>query len=208
MRYYRGCFFTAGLRKENPELETPKEEEVREVQLQGLVQHLTGNHTLCWPEVCWHKNNPELVLPEPTLENSSAAECSAFRDMLGTIFRMPKGQGIVTAARTSHNEAFNREKLVFLDKKIDYWKTYSTRHACAVMLHNLGFVETMKNISLQCGRMEFSCADLNNLQKMALLIEAKQLANRKAISNRNSSREVMFAAQEVELQGIDFSTVS
>jgi len=178
------------------------------VQVQGLVFHLTDNHTLCWPEVCWHKNNPELVLQEPTLKNASPTECKAFEDMLGTIFRIPQGQGIITMSRTSHNEAFNRQKLVFLDKRIDYWKTYSARHACAIMLKNLGLVQMMASIRSHCSQTGFSDGDLKNLQRMALTLMEKQLGNRKAISNRNLSREALFAQQKEELQGIDFDTVS
>src|SRR6266498_2566705 len=64
--------------------------------------------------------------------------------MLETIFRLPINQGIGTKTRTSQNEAFNRLKLVYLDKRIDYWKSYPVRHALAILHNNEGICE-MKN---------------------------------------------------------------
>ena len=43
--------------------------------------------------------------------------------MLEKIFRLPIGQRLVTTYYTSINKAFNRVKLVYLDKKIDFWKS-------------------------------------------------------------------------------------
>jgi hypothetical protein len=128
--------------------------------------------------------------------------------MLGMIFRLPKGQGLVTSTRTSHNEAFNRCKLVFLDKRIDYWKSYTARHACAVMLHNMGLVQMMKQVRSSCATNGFSAVDMLNLGKIAKVITAKQLANRKAITERNAGLHAKFAEDRNELSGVDFSSVS
>nr|CAG8667423.1 2998_t:CDS:2 [Entrophospora candida] len=57
-----------------PEMETPTDEELFHVQVDGLVAHLSGDHSLCWDEICWLKNNSELELREPHLLNSSNAE--------------------------------------------------------------------------------------------------------------------------------------
>jgi hypothetical protein len=208
MRYYRGCFFAAGLRKEKPELETPLEAEVRTIQVKGLVHHLRNDHSLCWPEVCWHKDNPELILQEPTLTNASDTDCKTFEEMLGTIFRIPHGQGIVTTSRTSYNESFNREKLVFLDKKLDYWKTYSARHACAVISHNCGLVTMLTLVRSNCAVEGFSREDQNNLKKIEVLKKAKQGYNQQAIINRNLARHAKFEEDQRELLGFDFDSVS
>nr|CAG8537623.1 415_t:CDS:2 [Entrophospora candida] len=53
--------------------------------------------------------------------------------MLETIFRLPVGQGIGITARTSQNEGFNRIKLVYTSKLIDYSVSYQTRHAEGVI---------------------------------------------------------------------------
>ena len=207
MRHYRGCMITAGLRKEDPDLPTPLETELREAQLQGLIHHLTGDHSLCWPEVCWHKNNPDLVLQEPHLMNASDSEQKAFEDMLGSIFRLPQGQGLVTMTRTSCSEAFNRRKLVFLDKRIDYWRTYMARHACTIMLQNLGLVEMMKVIRLQCTAKGFSETDMQNLEKIDKHVRGKQLSNRLKLKERNQALHAKYAEAQEELAGVDFSSV-
>jgi hypothetical protein len=199
---------TAGLRKDNPDVPTPSETELREVQKHGLVLHLTDDHSLCWPEVCWHKNNPDLILQEPNLKAASDMECQAFESMLSTIFRIPEGQSLVTTTRTSHSEAFNRCKLVFLDKKIDYWKTYMARHACAVMLRNLGLVEMLKLVRSGCVEGGFSEGDIQNLAKISKDIKTKQLYNRKKIEERNHTLHTKYAEAQEELYGADFSSVS
>jgi hypothetical protein len=208
MRHFRGCMITAGLHADNPEVRTPLESELREIQVKGLRCHLTDDHSMCWSEVCWYKDNPELTLQEPHLKHASDDELQAFEDMLSTIFRLPRGQGLVTSSRTSHNEAFNRCKLVFLDKRIDYWKSYMARHACAVMLQNLGFVELMKQVRAPCAKNGFAVDDMINLEKIANMIAAKQLANRKAIAERNAGLHAKFAEDRDELFGADFSSVS
>jgi hypothetical protein len=208
MRHFRGCMITAGLHADNPDIKTPLESELREVQVDGLIHHLTDDHSMCWPEVCWYKDNPELTLQEPHLKHASDEECQAFKNMLVTIFRLPKGQGLVTSSRTSHNEAFNRRKLVFLDKRIDYWKSYMARHACAVMLQNMGLTEMIKQVRSPCVRNGFSADDMHNLEKIARTIKAKQLANRKVKADRNAALHAKFAEDRSELCGVDFSSVS
>jgi hypothetical protein len=207
MRHFRGSMITAGLRKDNSDRATPSEAELHQVQIHGLVLHLTDDHSLCWPEVCWHKNNPDLDLQEPHLKNASNDELQQFENMLTAIFKIPERQSLVTSTRTSHNEAFNRCKLVFLDKKVDYWKTYMARHACAVMLRNLGLLEMLKLVRLGCGR-GFSEVDIQNLEKIARDMEAKQLYNRSKIEDRNQTLHTKYAEAREELHGPDFSLVS
>ncbi len=66
------------------------------------------------------RNNPELQLLELTLKSYTPYQREKFKSMLETIFRLPVNQGIGTKTRISQNEAFNRLKLVYLDKRIDY----------------------------------------------------------------------------------------
>ena len=120
MRYFNSCIFSAGLRKKNNQDDAPTEEETRYVQVEGLIRHLLDDHSICWSDVCWMKDNPELQLQGPTLKNYTKAEIDNFRNVITTIFRVPFGQGLVTTLRTSHNETFNRKILKYLDKRIDY----------------------------------------------------------------------------------------
>lgn len=131
-----------------------------------------------------------------TLINASADDCKVFEEMLGTIFHIPHGQGIVTTSRTSSNEAFNREKLVFLDKKVDFWKTYSAHHACAVISHTCGLVNMLTMVWSSCAAEGFSAKDLHNLERVEALIKAKQQAKQQAITSRNLSRHVHFEQQQ------------
>ena len=64
--YFSACVYTAGLKKANDENCDLQEKEIRYIQTEGLLQHLCGNHELCWSEVCWIKQNPEIQLREPT----------------------------------------------------------------------------------------------------------------------------------------------
>lgn len=116
MRYFNGCVFAAGLKKKNNELDAPTNEELRHIQVEGLIKHLLNNHELCWSEVCWHKENEELQLQSPTLQSFTTKEIEGFRQMLLTIFKLPIQQSLVTQYRTTYNEAFNRKILRFLDK--------------------------------------------------------------------------------------------
>ncbi|EXX79741.1 hypothetical protein RirG_002710 [Rhizophagus irregularis DAOM 197198w] len=111
MRYFNGCVFTAGLRKKNDDPNTPTNEELRYIQVEGLIQHLLNNHDLCWKEVCWYKENEELQLQTPTLQSFTEMEIEGFWKMLLTIFKLPIQQSLVTCYRTAYNEAFNRKIL-------------------------------------------------------------------------------------------------
>ncbi|CAG8763194.1 44450_t:CDS:10, partial [Gigaspora margarita] len=93
--------------------------ETREMQIEGLINHLQNNHSGCWPEICWTKDDPEIILQEPTLHDSPESQINEFRKLLETIFRIPHGQGIVTFSQTSQNEAFNQELVYYKKKALD-----------------------------------------------------------------------------------------
>ncbi|RIA87296.1 hypothetical protein C1645_827963 [Glomus cerebriforme] len=111
------------------------------VDVKGLIQHLLDDHSICWSNICWMKDNLELHLQELTLKNYTQTDIDKFRNVITTIFRVPFGQGLVTTLHTSHNETFNRKILKYLDKRIDYWASYSARHALAVIDQNDGLDE-------------------------------------------------------------------
>ncbi|RHZ84328.1 hypothetical protein Glove_83g55 [Diversispora epigaea] len=102
---------------------------------------------------------------EPTLKSYSLQQRQNFKSMLETVFRLPINQGIGTITRTSQNEAFNRVKLVYLDKKIDYWKSYSVRHSLAILHNNEGICE-MVNIVCTAYNATLSNQDLENISKI------------------------------------------
>jgi hypothetical protein len=53
MHHFCSCTITAGLNADNPEVKTPLESKLREVQVKRLINHLTDDHSMCWSEVCW-----------------------------------------------------------------------------------------------------------------------------------------------------------
>ena len=165
MQYFNGCVYTAGARKADKEIDTPSEDELKHVQVEGLVKHLCGDHSLCWPEVCWIKENSDFELKEPNLITYTEAQRNAFRKFILTIFQLPRGQGLATEIRTSYNEAFNRTKLVFLSKLIDYWKSFAARYSLAVIQNNEGIANLLEFI-YSTGVGNYSENDKNNIKKI------------------------------------------
>ncbi|CAG8812835.1 36442_t:CDS:2, partial [Gigaspora margarita] len=108
---------------------------------------------------CWMKDNSELCVQDPILKHFLQVQINEFRHMLGKIFRLPVGQGLVTTYRTSINEAFNRVKLVYLDKKIDFWKSFSGRHALAIIYHNDSYAKVLKTIRFRYTSESFTIQD-------------------------------------------------
>ncbi|EXX53255.1 Sgs1p [Rhizophagus irregularis DAOM 197198w] len=202
MRYFNGCVFAAGLRKSNNESNTPTNEELRYIQVEGLIQHLLNNHDLCWKEVCWHKENEELQLQSPTLQSFTKIEIEGFRKMLLTIFRLPIQQSLVTQYRTTYNEAFNRKILRFLDKRIDYWASYKARHALAVIDNNEGLSCMMSTVRETA---DFSSHDQHNISKFTGERQSELNRSRNIITKRNQERATKYANERQELQGFDFS---
>ncbi|CAG8690786.1 6178_t:CDS:2, partial [Racocetra persica] len=154
-----------------------------EIQIDGLICHLQDNHSLCWPEVCWIKDNQELK----------------------KIFRLPIGQRLVTTYRTSINEAFNRVKLVYLDKKIDFWKSFSGQHALAVIHHNDGYARVLETIRYGYTYEPFTIQDKINIKKMESIRYDQQVRNVKNIYLRNTERAEIYSNKKKELQEFDFA---
>ncbi|RIB20126.1 hypothetical protein C2G38_2180084 [Gigaspora rosea] len=103
------------------------------------------------------------------------------------------------------NEAVNRIKLNYTDKKTDYPKSYSARHALAVLHNNYGLIEVLK-ITHQTGNFqEFSEQDLINIRKIYKQREEKCQVNINQIKQRNQKRAEKIIAQKNELRGFDYS---
>src|SRR5688572_31275572 len=83
----------------------PTEKETQYAQVEGLIRHLLDDHSICWSDVCWIKDNPELQLQSPTLKNCTKTEIENFRSVITTIFRVPSGQSLVTTLRTSDRKS-------------------------------------------------------------------------------------------------------
>jgi hypothetical protein len=207
MRYFNSCIFSAGLRKKNNQDNVPTEEETRYVQVEGLIRHLLDDHSLCWNDVCWMKDNPELQLQSPTLKNYTTTEIENFRSVITSIFRVPFGQGLVTTLRTSHNEAFNRKILKYLDKRIDYWASYSTRHALAVLDQNDGLDVMISKVRMAATEKDFSHSDICNILKFTQERSQQNVRNRNTIQQRNEIRKEKFSNDRKELAGFDFDKV-
>ena len=207
MRYFNSCIFSAGLQKKNNQDDAPTEEETRHVQVEGLIQHLLDDHNICWSDVCWIKDNPELQLQEPTLKNYTQAEINNFKNVITTIFRVPFGQGLVTTLRTSHNKIFNRKILKYLDKRIDYWASYSARHALAVIDQNDGLDTMISKVRIAAIGKEFSYSDTYNILKFVQERSQQVIKNRSAIQQRNEVRKEKYANERKELAGFDFDKV-
>jgi len=103
-----------------------------------------------------------LQLQNPTLKNYTQTEIKNFWNVITTIFCVPSGQELVTTLRTSHNETFNRKILKYLDKRIDYWASYSTQHALAVLDQNDGLDVMISKVYTAATGKDFSYSDVYN----------------------------------------------
>ena len=206
MTYFSACVYTAGLRKANDENCDLQEKEIRYVQTEGLLQHLCDNHDLCWSEVCWVKQNPKIQLKEPTLKTCTPIERNQFKIMLESIFRLPVGQGIGTMTRTSQNEAFNRVKLIYTSKLIDYNASYQTRHALAILHNNEGICE-MVNIARQASNAPLSHQDLLNITKLEKERDKQRINNVGRIEKRNAERALALQNLREDLDSFDWNQV-
>ncbi|GBC37156.2 DNA helicase RecQ [Rhizophagus irregularis DAOM 181602=DAOM 197198] len=103
------------------------------------VYATASDHEKCWPEVCWIVENPDLILPTPNLVDVNKDQCLRLVEFLKRITKLKDDQSLITTIRTSYNEAFNRLKLNYTEKKTDYPKSFKARHALSVIHNNNGF---------------------------------------------------------------------
>ncbi|POG62989.1 hypothetical protein GLOIN_2v1485047 [Rhizophagus irregularis DAOM 181602=DAOM 197198] len=159
---------------------------------------------MCWSDVCWIKDNLELQLQSPTLKNYTQTNIENFRNVIITIFCVPFGQGLVTTLRTSHNEIFNRKILKYLDKRIDYWASYNTRHALAVLGQNDELDVMMAKVYTAATNKDFSYPDMCNILNFVKERSQKVSINHNTIQQRNEARKEKFANDRKELSGFNF----
>ncbi|CAG8854483.1 8596_t:CDS:1, partial [Gigaspora margarita] len=150
------------------------------------------------------KDDSEIILQEPTLCHSSNNQINEFRKLLEEIFCLPCGQGIVTLNQTSQNEAFNRIKLVYLDKKIDYWQSYSARHAMAILHYNEGYNYLLSELWKIYSEKPFETEDLYNINAIEKEHSEKQRWNVNKIQQCNQIWANNFANERKELGGFNF----
>ncbi|CAB4423509.1 unnamed protein product [Rhizophagus irregularis] len=149
-------------------------------------------------------NNPELQLQNPTLKNYTQAEIENFQSFITTIFHIPSGQELVTTFRTSHNETFNRKILKYLDKRINYWASYSTWHALAVLDQNDGLDVMISKVRTVATEKDFSYSDICNILNFVKKRSQNVFKNHSTIQQRNEARKEKFANDRKELAGFDF----
>ncbi|RHZ83721.1 hypothetical protein Glove_88g115 [Diversispora epigaea] len=204
MTYFSACIYAAGFKKTNNENCNLQEKDIRYIQTKGLLQHLCGNHNICWLEICWIKKNPEIQLREPILKTYSNFERNEFKKMLESIFKLPFGQGIGTTIRTSQNEAFNRVKLIYTSKLIDYHFSYQTRHALAILHNNEGICELV-NIVRQACNSPLSSQDLLNITKIEKERDQERVKNIGRIEKRNTERVLALQNLRDDLDSFDWN---
>ena len=66
--YYNSCVYVASGQKLDENKITVFDIELEKVQIDGLVAHLSDDHSLCQDEVCWRKENPNIQLKAPHLK--------------------------------------------------------------------------------------------------------------------------------------------
>ena len=106
------------------------------------------------------------MLPTPNLVNANESQCSCLVEFLKKITKLKNDQSLITTICTSYNEAFNRLKLNYIEKKTDYPKSFKARHALSVIHNNNGFVELQRQLRKAGGLPQFSLQDENNLLKI------------------------------------------
>ncbi|RIB24227.1 hypothetical protein C2G38_2032054 [Gigaspora rosea] len=78
MRCFRGYIYSAAFQKAAQDNDAPSENEMKKMQIEGLINHLQNNHLGCWPEMYWTKDDPKIILQELTLCDSSKGQINKF----------------------------------------------------------------------------------------------------------------------------------
>ncbi|CAH1767797.1 839_t:CDS:2 [Entrophospora sp. SA101] len=174
MTYYNSCVYAASGRKLDGNKITVSDDELEKVQI------------------------------EPHLRDHTSNQIDQFREFLKKIFYIPTKQSLITHIRTSYNEAFNCVKLCFQDKKIDYWKTYSTRHALAVLQYNNGLLNMLEISRSACNIQQLSEADKYNINQISEQRIKQNQKNVISIAERNQERGKKIQEQKRNLETFDW----
>ncbi|CAG8806788.1 41393_t:CDS:10, partial [Gigaspora margarita] len=164
MRWFCGCIYSAALRHAAHDSHALTEEETY---------------------VYWTKDNPEIILQEPTLCHSSNNQINEFRKLFETTYCVSR--------------AFNRVKLVYMDKKIDYWQSFAARHAMAILHYNEEYTYLLSELREIYCEKPFELADLHNINAIESARSAKQRWNLEKIQQHNKTRAEKYTNEHKEL---------
>ncbi|CAG8702995.1 16740_t:CDS:10, partial [Gigaspora rosea] len=157
MSFYTKCIYAASSRANNPKVSTPTDEE------------------LAW------------ILPSPNLIGTDENQCKQLLEFLKKITKLKENQSLITTIRTSYNEAFNRLKLNYVEKKTDYPKSFRAQHALSIIHNN---------------------EDEKNLLNIWKYKNRKRENNIATIQTRNKKRAEKIINQKCQLESFNFSQVN
>ncbi|RIB20631.1 hypothetical protein C2G38_2035084 [Gigaspora rosea] len=103
------------------------------------------------------------------------------------------------------NESFNRVKLNYADKKVDYSKSFLVRHAFAILHNNDGLLEMLITIRQAGNFIEFSEQNQINIGKIWKQRENKCKCNIAKINEKNTLRAKKIAEMRKQMEEFDFS---
>ena len=99
-----------------------------------------------------------------------------------------KGKSLITTIRTSVNEAVNRIKLNYTNKKTDYPKSFAAQHALAIIHNNNRITRVVELVCEAAHLAPFSEQDYLNLLQLCKDREDKREYNIAKINKRNQMR--------------------
>ncbi|CAG8780916.1 24709_t:CDS:2, partial [Dentiscutata erythropus] len=166
MNFYTKSVYAAVAQMQNPDIISPTNNDLYIMQSEICVNHFLDNHNNCWPEVCWKVQNPDLFLADPNLIEYTESQANALKEFLEKHTKLPQKQSLITTIRTSMNKAFNRVKLNYANKKVDYAKSFSAQHGLAVLHNNNGFLEMLEIVRWAENLLKFSEEDQINIGKI------------------------------------------
>jgi len=206
MSFYNKCIYGAVARCHNPEIESPTDKNLFFMHTEGVIIHLSDIHDQCWPEVCWFHDSPDMTLVKPNLKKYTKNQKSDLLEFLKRIMDL-KGKSLITTIRTSANEAVNRVKLNYTNKKTDYPKSFAARYALAVIHNNNGIIQVLKVVRKVAYLVSFSEQDHLNLLQLCKERENKREYNITKINEKNQTRAQKICEQKKRLKGFDFGQV-
>ncbi|CAG8559790.1 34472_t:CDS:10, partial [Gigaspora margarita] len=162
--------------------------------------------------------NPDIILPtdndlyiiqsetsDPNLIGYTQNQANALKEFLKKYTKLPQKQSLITTIRTSMNEAFNRVKLNYTDKKVDFTKSFSAWHGLAVLHNNNGLLEMLEVVRWAGNLLEFSEQDQINIGKIWKQREVKRNCNIAEINKQNVLRNKKIAETKKQMEEFDFS---
>jgi hypothetical protein len=181
------------------------EEDLRHALNIAVCDHLLEGttHEHCWKEVCIHKGNPVMEVPEPNLHGRPSEDQKKLLNLIQKVYKTELLQNLVSDIRTSHNEAFNRLKLKYLSKLLDFWKTHGARHGCAVVEQNHGFTELVSLARERCQLAPLSARDMHKIRKHEVEKEAGNEKYRGAMEEKIEKKRKKM--QELRAEKANFS---